>query len=97
VATIDTAWAVNPSSDSVFVILPGPRTWYQTPGAELSATPTFASPYGSLLQALFQYFFYKSDQTATLRQLYKVDDSTVLDDAAVADDSTTQTTNRFVP
>jgi hypothetical protein len=94
-ATVDTAWAVNPGASSVYVIAPGPRTWYQSPGAELTTTPTFASTYGKLLQALFQWAFYKRTQTATKQQFYKVDDSTALMEATVSDDATTQTTGRI--
>lgn len=95
VATIHKAWATNPSSDSVFIIVGGDDVWKHSPGAELSALPTFASNYADLLQFLFQRFVYKRTQTATLFSLYKDNGSTLLASNAVDDDGSTQTHNEM--
>jgi len=95
VATVHRAWATAPDNTSLFTILAGDEPWGQTAGAELSAIPTYASAYSAMLQFIFQRFAYKRDQTATLFQMYKVDDSTVLGDAAVSDNGTTETHERI--
>ena len=44
----------NPSE--VDIVIPGNDPWAVSPGAELSAIPTYASSYADLLQFLFQRF-----------------------------------------
>ena len=91
VATVNRSWVTNPDSTSKFVVIPGEDPWRISPGAELSAFPTFASNYADLLQWLFQRIAYKHDQSATLFQTYKADSSTVLASGAVSDDGATFT------
>jgi len=91
VATVDSAWATNPSSDSVFLIRGGARPWNLSPGVELAAIPTAASSFGLLLQFIFQRFAYKITQTATLQTLFKADSSTSLGTRSASDNGTTQT------
>lgn len=91
VATVHKAWATNPASGSIFVILGGDDTWEIPGGAELAALPTFASSMGKHLQFLFQRFMYGRAMTATLFTMYKDDGTTPLFTAAMADNGTTQT------
>jgi len=95
VATVAKAWATNPSSDSVFFISAGDDVWESSPGAELSALPTYASSYGKLLQFLFQRFVYKRTQTATVFTMYKDDGSTSFASGGVSDNGTTQQHNEL--
>jgi len=95
VATVNKAWATNPSSDSVFVITAGNDPWETAPGVELSALPTYASSYGKLLQFLFQRFVYKRTQTATVFTMLKDDGSTTYASGGVSDNGTTQTHNEL--
>ena len=90
VATVDTSWATNPSSDSVFLIRGGTRPWDLSPGVELSAIPTAASGFGKLVQFVFQRFAYKITQTATIQTLYKADSATSLGTRSASDNGVTQ-------
>jgi hypothetical protein len=94
-ATVNKNWVTNPDATSEFVVIPGPDQWAVSPGAELSAIPTFSSNYADLLQWLFQRFCYKRTQTATTFSMKKVDDSTQLGSATLSDDGSTQTHGRI--
>jgi hypothetical protein len=79
------------SSDTEYIIIPGPDTWNVSPGAELSATPTATSSYADMLQFLWQRFAYKRTETATVFSMKKADASTELSKATLSDNGTTQT------
>lgn len=93
--TVHKAWATNPSSDSVFIIMPGPDVWEIPNTAELSAIPAVTATWRELLTFLFQRFKFKRTQTATTHTMYKDDGSTSLGTAAVSDSAGTQTFNEL--
>lgn len=94
-ATINKAMATNTDGTSTYIVIPGDDPWQISPGAELSAMPTFSSNYADLLQFLFQRFAYKRTQTSTAFSMKKVDDSTELASATLSDDGSTQTHGRI--
>ena len=93
--TVDTAWATTPINDSVYVIMPGPRTWEQGPTEELNATtnalPTSTSGYGKFLQLLFQRFAFKITQDSTTQTWYKANGTDALLNRPVSDTGGVQT------
>jgi hypothetical protein len=89
--TVDTAWVTTPINDSVYVIMPGPRTWEQGPTAELTAVPSTSSGYGAFLQLLFQRFAFKVTQDSTTQKWYKADGTTELLNRPVSDTGGVQT------
>lgn len=93
--TLNKALASALGADTEYVILPGPDSWAISPGAELSAMPTYASTMMQIVQFLFQRFAYKREQTATDFSMKKVDDSTELDNATLSDNGTTQSFGRI--
>lgn len=90
VATVHSGWSTNPAAGSTFIIFHGPDVWNISPGAELSAMPTYASSFGALLQLVFQRFAYKREQDSAEQRLYKVDGTTVLASGAFQDLTTKQ-------
>jgi hypothetical protein len=98
--TVDVAWKTAPAENDVFVIMAGPRDWYQvtppdTTGTELSGIPTYKSSFADLLQALFQWLWYQKELTATVATMRKVDDSTALGTTAYFNNGTTEQWNRM--
>jgi len=95
VASVNKSWATNPANGSVFVIIPGDDPWEITPGAELSALPTYSSSFAKMLQFLFQRFVYRRTQTATVFTMYKDDGTTSLTTGGLSDNGTTQDHNEL--
>jgi hypothetical protein len=95
VATVNRSWSTNPSSASVYAIIPHEDVWDSLCTGELSAIPSATSSMRALLLALWERFFYKRTQTATTFTQFKADSSTSLGTATVADDGTTQTTGKI--
>lgn len=95
VVTTDSSWVTNPASGAVFVITPGARTWNLAPSAELGTIPGTTANFGDKVQALFQRFFFKRTQTATVQTLLKADNSTTLGTGSVSDDGVTQTSGKL--
>lgn len=91
--TPNRAWSTNPGTGAGYVIIPGEDVWNVSPGAELTAIPTFSNTFGQLLQLLFQRFAYKIAQTATTQTFYKsvAGGQGALGSRTVGDDGTTQT------
>lgn len=91
--TPNRAWSTNPGTGAEYVVLPGADVWNVSPGAELTAIPTFNSSFGQLLQLVFQRFAYKITQTATVQTLFKsvAGGQTALGARTVSDDGSTQT------
>ena len=69
-ATLARALATGLSTDSTYLVIPGPDVWNDIQ-AELTATPAAGGTFAVKLQALYQRFFFKRDQTASKQQLYK--------------------------
>jgi hypothetical protein len=91
VLTVAPAFTVAPSGTPIEVaIIPGPRSLDVSPGAELSAMPTFNSSYGQLLQFLFQRFAYRRKQDAQYQYLYNVDNTGLLAQGTFEDNTTDQ-------
>jgi hypothetical protein len=91
--TLNKTLATSLSSDTDYVILAGSDTWAITPGAELSALPTYASGFGAMLQFVFQRFAYQRTQSATEFKMFKANGSDALAKGAVDDSGTLQTHN----
>jgi hypothetical protein len=91
-ATLDGSLVTGVDATTRFIIRGGPRVWDVPPtSAELAAIPGATAAAGLKLQALFQRFTFKIDQTATVQTWYKTNSSTVLGTRSVSDDGTTQT------
>lgn len=89
-ATVHKAWSVNPSSDSVFVIIPGPDVWEIPNTAEVSSTPAVTATWRELMAFVWQRFAFKRTQTSSLFTMY--DGSNVAKmKATVSDSGGTQT------
>jgi len=65
--------------------------WAISPGAELSAVPTYTSDMAKLIQFMFQKIAYQHTETATVHTMYKVDDTTAFATYGVDDDGQTET------
>ena len=91
--TVNKALTAAASTDTTYVILPGPDSWDVSPGTELTALPTAASSFAEMVQFLFQRFAYQREQTATAFTMRKVDGATSFASGGVDDDGTTQTHN----
>jgi hypothetical protein len=94
-ATLNKAVATALDATTEYIIIPGPDTWAISPGAKLSALPSFTSNYADMIQFNFERFHNKRTQTATLFTLRDGDDSGDLATNAVDDDGTTQTHNQM--
>ena len=96
VATVNKSWATNQDSDSTFVIVPGPDSWAISPGAELSAMPTYASNYADMLQFLYERFAYKRTMSTTDFQMYNAaGDTAKFESTSNTDVGGTQTFNEM--
>jgi hypothetical protein len=95
VATVHKAFSANPTTDSVFIITPGPDVWEIPNTAELSGIPAVTATWRQLLTFLFQRFAYKRTQTATVHTMYKADSSTPLGTTTVSDAAGTQSFNKL--
>ncbi len=87
------AFSTNPATNDPYIIIPGEANSFNaaSPGAELTAVPTFNSSFGVMLQLVFQRFAYKIEQTATTQTWRKADASTSFASRSVSDDGSTQT------
>jgi hypothetical protein len=91
-ATLDGSLVEGVDTTTRFIIRGGPRVWDVPPtAAELASIPGATAAAGLKLQALFQRFTFKIDQTATVQTWYKTNSSTVLGTRSVSDDGNTQT------
>ncbi len=95
VVTLASAMNPAPSGTIEVAIIPAPLGLDATPGAELSALPTYASSYGALLQFLFQRFAYKRYQDSGQQILYKADSATAIATGTFEDNTTDQTLGKL--
>lgn len=102
--TVDSSWiSANPASGAVFVITPGDRPFFLSPSSGdvnydadgLATIPTTFANWGQKLQAVFQRFFFKRTQTATVQTLFDASSSTTLGTATVSDAAGTQTVGKL--
>jgi hypothetical protein len=90
-ATLDGSLVTGVDATTRFIIRGGPRVWDVPPtSAELASIPGATAAAGLKLQALFQRFTFKIDQTATVQTWYKTTGA-VLGTRSVSDNGTTQT------
>jgi hypothetical protein len=89
-ATLGRALLTAADTDTTYIVIPGPDVWTDV-NVELVSLPADAGSFGLKLQALFQRFLFKRDQTASAQRLLKADGTTAWATSTITDTSGTQT------